>query len=89
MLCFCLLTWQTFSGEPGSHVFGSLIEGVFQGKIISPRDGDFYVEKAHYYFPKEANHTFHSVIYHSQDVTDPYAERRSGKSQKLVDDDDS
>ncbi|XP_034249111.1 disintegrin and metalloproteinase domain-containing protein 10 isoform X2 [Thrips palmi] len=67
-------------GEPGSQVFGSVSDGVFHGKIISPRDGDFYVEKAHYYFPKEANNTFHSVIYHSKDVNDPYAERRSGHS---------
>lgn len=65
-------------GEPGSQVFGSVSDGVFHGKIISPRDGHFYVEKAHYYFPKKANNTFHSVIYHSKDVIDPYAERRTG-----------
>ncbi|XP_052131768.1 disintegrin and metalloproteinase domain-containing protein 10 isoform X1 [Frankliniella occidentalis] len=67
-------------GEPGSHVFGSITNGVFHGRIISPHDGDFYVEKAHYYFPKESNNTFHSVIYHSKDITDPYAERRTGHS---------
>lgn len=65
-------------GEPGSQVFGSLSDGIFHGKIMSPRDGDFYVEKAHYYFPKGANSSFHSVIYHAKDVEDPYADRRTG-----------
>lgn len=67
-------------GEPGSHVFGSISDGVFHGKIISPRGGAWYVEKAYYYFPPhEINDTLHSVIYHENNVDDPYAHLRKGK----------
>ncbi|XP_033334392.1 zinc-dependent metalloprotease kuz isoform X1 [Megalopta genalis] len=67
-------------GEPGSHVFGSISDGVFHGKIISPRSGAWYVEKAHYYFPPyEINDTLHSVIYHENDVHDPYTHLRKGE----------
>ncbi|XP_025152954.1 disintegrin and metalloproteinase domain-containing protein 10 isoform X1 [Harpegnathos saltator] len=68
-------------GEPSSHVFGSVSDGVFHGKIISPKSGAWYVEKAHYYFPPhEVNETLHSVIYHENDVGDPYADVRQGDS---------
>lgn len=67
------------SGEPGSHVFGSISDGVFHGQIIS-RGSTWYVEKAHYYFAHhEINETLHSVIYHESDVVDPYAHLRTGK----------
>ncbi|KAJ8977438.1 hypothetical protein NQ317_000160 [Molorchus minor] len=68
-------------GEPGSVVFGSLIDGVFEGKIVSPKDS-YYIEKAHHYFPeaKHPNRTFHSVIYHEDHVHDPYAHQREGHS---------
>jgi len=70
------------SGEPGSHVFGSVSDGVFHGKIVSPRSGAWYVERAHYYFPPhEINETLHSVIYHEDDVGDPYTDVRQGKPQ--------
>ncbi|XP_003425500.1 disintegrin and metalloproteinase domain-containing protein 10 isoform X2 [Nasonia vitripennis] len=69
-------------GEPGSHVFGSLSDGIFHGKIVSPRDGAWYVEKSHYYFaPHERNETRHSVIYHEDDVEDPYESIRTGDSK--------
>ncbi|KAF4532479.1 hypothetical protein B566_EDAN003055 [Ephemera danica] len=74
-------------GEPGSHVFGSLSEGRFEGKIVSPHTGAYYVEHAHRYFknatrpgvaPTPDNSvTFHSIIYHERDVSDPYHSRRS------------
>nr|CAD7201692.1 unnamed protein product [Timema douglasi] len=64
-------------GEPGSHVFGSVSEGVFEGKIVAPW-GSYYVEKAHRYFPNTANKTFHSVIYSESDVGDPYESLRTG-----------
>lgn len=67
------------SGEPESKVFGSLIDGVFEGKIVSPR-GSFYVEKARHYFPHSDNKTFHSVIYHEGHVEDPYEHMREGHS---------
>ncbi|VEN50763.1 unnamed protein product [Callosobruchus maculatus] len=69
-------------GEPKSAAFGSLIEGVFEGKIISPAAGAYYVEKAHRYFPEQKgdNRTFHSVIYKEEHVEDPYSGVRHGHS---------
>lgn len=66
-------------GEPGSKVFGSIIDGVFEGKIVSPK-GSYYVEKARHYFPhaKHPNRTFHSIIYHEDHVHDPYEDVREG-----------
>ncbi|XP_048517768.1 disintegrin and metalloproteinase domain-containing protein 10 isoform X3 [Dendroctonus ponderosae] len=68
-------------GEPDSKVFGSISEGVFEGKIVSP-SGSYYVEKAHHYFPQKThpNRTFHSVIYHEDHVHDPYEAMREGHS---------
>ncbi|XP_049820220.1 disintegrin and metalloproteinase domain-containing protein 10 isoform X2 [Aethina tumida] len=63
-------------GEPDSVVFGSVIDGVFEGKIVLPKDA-YYVEKAHHYFPhaKYPNRTFHSVIYHEDHVEDPHKDK--------------
>lgn len=69
-LIFCL-------GEPGSVVFGSLHDGVFEGKIMSKYD-NYFVEKASRYFPNNANASFHTIIYKESDVEDPYVHRRSG-----------
>ncbi|XP_037957354.1 disintegrin and metalloproteinase domain-containing protein 10 homolog isoform X2 [Teleopsis dalmanni] len=41
-------------GEPNSYAFGSILDGVFEGKIITERDA-YYVELAKRYFP--ANRT--------------------------------
>ncbi|XP_018322244.1 disintegrin and metalloproteinase domain-containing protein 10 isoform X2 [Agrilus planipennis] len=66
-------------GEPDSVVFGSVIDGVFEGKIVTPK-GNFFVEKSYRYFPehKHPNRTFHSVIYREDHVSDPYENRRAG-----------
>ncbi|KOB66594.1 Uncharacterized protein OBRU01_20986, partial [Operophtera brumata] len=59
-------------------VFGSVTDGVFEGKIIA-HDGAYYVEHARRYFPRNSTRTrAHSVIYKDGDVTDPYANRRHG-----------
>lgn len=63
-------------GEPESTVFGSLHDGVFEGKIISKYDS-YYVEKASRYFPENKNSSFHSVIYKESDVEDPYSHLRT------------
>ncbi|XP_032512584.2 disintegrin and metalloproteinase domain-containing protein 10 [Danaus plexippus] len=64
--------------EPGSTVFGSVTDGVFEGKIVL-NDGAYYVEHARRYFPPNSTKTrVHSVIYHEGDVVDPYAHRRHG-----------
>lgn len=65
-------------GEPESVVFGSLLDGVFEGKIVSPSTGAYYVEKASRYFPAEPLKTntteldFHSIVYKETDVDDPH-----------------
>ncbi|XP_073972356.1 zinc-dependent metalloprotease kuz isoform X1 [Rhodnius prolixus] len=64
-------------GEPGSTVFGSILDGVFEGKIISPSES-YYVEKASRYFPKNNNASFHTVVYKESDVEDPYRHIRTG-----------
>nr|CAG4638307.1 EOG090X02I4 [Cyclestheria hislopi] len=66
-------------GEPKSLAFGSLHDGIFDGKIHS-KDGVYYVEKASKYTPYLKNKTddFHSVIYKEEHVVDPYEEFRSG-----------
>lgn len=76
MYCVC-------AGDPSSTVFGSIIDGVFEGKIMSTM-GSFYVEKARHYFPPHqqqdaSNQSFHSVIYNENDVEDPYQHKREGK----------
>lgn len=64
--------------EPHSAVFGSVTDGVFEGKIVAG-EGAFYVEHARRYFPRNGTKTrVHSVIYKDGDVTDPYAHRRHG-----------
>ena len=68
-------------GEPNSFVFGSIHDGVFEGKIISEKDS-YYVEKAKHYFPNRSSYIdegFHSVIYNEKDVNDPYTHQRKGK----------
>lgn len=72
-------------GESDSEVFGSLTDGVFEGKIITPK-ASFFVEKAKHYFPHHQNHTidFHSVIYDEQHVEDPYKDRRQGKINQNI-----
>lgn len=64
--------------DPQSTVFGSVTDGVFEGKIIA-NDGSFYVEHARRYLPPNNTRTrVHSVIYREGDVNDPYAHRRHG-----------
>lgn len=62
-------------GEGNSHVFGSIIDGIFEGKIITDTNS-FYVEHAKRYFPNgtHQDYGFHSVIYDERDVIDdPFA----------------
>ncbi|XP_035910988.1 disintegrin and metalloproteinase domain-containing protein 10 isoform X1 [Anopheles stephensi] len=77
-------------GDPESYVFGSIFDGVFEGKVITSED-EYYVERAKHYFRNSSkpethplHHTgddeppFHSVIYKDRDVDDPYRHRRKG-----------
>lgn len=67
------------SGQPGSFVFGSVINGVFEGKIVTEKEA-YYVENLKHYYPKDSrtNSSSHSVIYKETDVEDPYVDKRSG-----------
>ncbi|KAG0424686.1 hypothetical protein HPB47_028095 [Ixodes persulcatus] len=55
-------------GDPGSHVYGALIDGVFEGGIKTRR-GHYYVEQAAKYFDHST--PFHSVVYSAADVRFP------------------
>lgn len=72
-------------GDRNSHVFGSIINGVFEGKIITERDA-YYVENAKHYFPNRTydQDEFHSVIYNEKHVEDPYKDVREGKSKNFI-----
>jgi len=57
-------------GEDGSHVYGSLRDGVFDGTIHTRRHGTFYVERSRRYPDIIAsNSSHHSVIYHDDHVS--------------------
>lgn len=66
--------------EPGSHCFGAIRNGVFDGQIYSPSHGLYYVERANRYFQESKNDLhendnktkFHSVIYHEKHLIDPF-----------------
>ncbi|XP_055372053.1 disintegrin and metalloproteinase domain-containing protein 10 [Condylostylus longicornis] len=66
-------------GEKNSRVFGSIINGVFEGKVITNKDS-YYIENAKHYFPNHTYKTegFHSVIYNEKHVEDPYKDVREG-----------
>lgn len=79
-------TSHIYQGEllnvPKSHVFGSVIDGVFEGRILTGRES-YYVENAKHYFPNSTHRDesgFHSVIYKESHVSDPYDDIRQGKT---------
>ena len=60
-------------GEPGSHVFGTVRDGVFDGTIKTRHRGTFYVERVQRYLSdKPANSSAHSVIYHHDHLKMPF-----------------
>lgn len=77
-------------GDRDSTVFGSIIDGVFEGKVIAGSGRDaYYVERAKHYFRNSSDpethplhhvpghdRPFHSVIYKEEHVDDPYRHRR-------------
>lgn len=67
--------------EHKSDVFGSIIDGIFEGNINTETNGTYFVEKAYKYFPRHlVNETNHSVMYHENDIIDPFADRRQGNN---------
>ncbi|XP_006823426.2 disintegrin and metalloproteinase domain-containing protein 10-like [Saccoglossus kowalevskii] len=55
--------------EPGSLVHGTILEGLFEGKIYSGED-EYYIEPSSRYFNEPTD--YHSVIYNGKDVHYPY-----------------
>lgn len=79
----CINIYELKLDEPASAVFGSLRDGVFDGKIITPEE-TFYVERSHKYPLSSTNASRHSVIYSEQDVHDPYHQNRTGMKKATL-----
>ena len=54
-----------FSDEPHTKVHGSIINGIFAGRIHTP-SGTYFVDKSEIYY--EERPPFHSVIYHESHI---------------------
>lgn len=61
-----LLILFVLSGEQGSLTHGSVMDGRFEG-FIQTYQGTYYVEPSERYI-KDKNASFHSIIYHEDDV---------------------
>ncbi|CAI8021227.1 Disintegrin and metalloproteinase domain-containing protein 10 [Geodia barretti] len=57
-------------GDPSSHVTGHVIGGVFSG-VLKTSGGTYHVEKTQKYFSNHKDLSFHSFIYHEDDVQFP------------------
>jgi disintegrin and metalloproteinase domain-containing protein 10 len=56
-------------GDPYSHVYGSILDGVFDGHIVLGNGESFTVEKAARYFDvDERPKKYHSIIYSDEQV---------------------
>jgi hypothetical protein len=69
-------------GEPDSHAFGALRDGIFDGQIKTQSDGVYFVERAQKYFQDGSNDTFHSIIYHEDHLKDPFHHSRHGENDE-------
>lgn len=62
----------TVTDDAGSSVFGSIIGGVFQGRIELSGGDKYHVERKEHYLPDNKdlldNKKSHSVIYHDNSV---------------------
>ncbi|NP_001161497.1 disintegrin and metalloproteinase domain-containing protein 10 precursor [Saccoglossus kowalevskii] len=55
--------------EPSSHIHGSILDGLFEGKVYTGRH-QYYIEPASLY--GEESKEFHSIIYEDDDVDYPH-----------------
>lgn len=53
---------------PGSQVYGSIHDGIFDGKIIVSPDEVYYIEKISKFSLPFQNESQHSVIYSETDI---------------------
>jgi len=63
--CLLICSLYVLSGVPSSYVHGSIIDGIFSGRIDLPTE-TYYVDKSDLYFDDQQ--PFHSIIYASSDV---------------------
>ncbi|XP_046696079.1 disintegrin and metalloproteinase domain-containing protein 10 isoform X2 [Silurus meridionalis] len=63
-------------GEKGTLTHGSIVDGKFEGFIQSHK-GTYYVEPAERYF-RERDVSYHSVIYHEDDIDYPHKYGQEG-----------
>lgn len=68
-----LFLFLFFLDEHGTRVYGSIRNGIFEGKIHT-KNHTYYVERTHKYGVRDQ--PYHSIIYSENDVHDPYAEKR-------------
>lgn len=64
---------KTFLDEHGTRVYGSIRNGIFEGKVHT-KNHTYFVERTHKYGLRDQ--PYHSIIYSENDVHDPYAEKR-------------
>lgn len=58
-------------GDPGSHAFGSVLGGAFEGRISTGDGRVFYVEPAWRYPALQSPQPGHSIVYAAEDVRLP------------------
>ena len=55
--------------DPSSIVYGSILDGIFEGHIIMSDGQSFTIEKIARYFPMdERPNNYHSIIYHDKEI---------------------
>lgn len=76
----------TNAPKDSSHVFGTIIDGVFSGTIDLKNEGKYFVETVARYLPEEQLESFggHSIIYHENDVNSHETVQKS-KQQESAD----
>jgi len=55
--------------DPGSHVYGSLLDGIFDGHVVLSDGTSYTIEKASRYFdPENRPKNYHSIIFNDQKI---------------------
>ncbi|EPB70992.1 Disintegrin [Ancylostoma ceylanicum] len=71
--------YQIQEDDPGSKVYGSILDGVFDGHIMSGDGHSFTVDRAAKYFDHHSRPShYHSIIYHDAEIN--HGKMRSKRS---------
>ena len=63
------MSFITLSDDPYSRVYGTIIDGVFDGHIHTSDGHSYSVDKIGKYFPiGERPVNYHSIIYHDDEI---------------------